>query len=992
MPESAPSQKPLPPRAPRAAAILAGCLGLLTVGRGASPAGAQVTSLTCTQPTTGTVVCQLPSVEGTIYAELQDVLVAAQALNSSISATTPMVITAWGGQGGHGWDQNSLVHYGSGGAGGMAQTQTTLTDYELTYGTPVLFYFLGLPGTDAIPDDTVYGGLGATSTIAGPGNLYSDSACLPSYASCAAPNVLVLAGGGGGGGQAGDSDSGGDGGRGGNAIGTVTGVATGAGASGNDGNGSGGHGGAGGNAGAHGDGGDGGIGADSHAGGSGNDGIGGVGGPVHYADGSTPTEEWSNAGLLTPIGTAGAGGEGQYRGTPPDVGSGGGGGGGFGGGGGGGGGGNTESGGGGGGGGSYAAQATAQATAPAMTQDGGNGEVTVTFVVQSQKLVFASEPDDIVAGQTTSAPTVQLQDQSGSNVAQSGVLVTLSLVKGATTTLQQVETDASGLASFSGFTLGTAGGYHLSASAPNVDPAISSVFVVSPVSGWTLAFVQNPSDVAAAQAMSPAVTVQLQDDSGTAIAASQVPVELLLDPTGAFVADTNVSETDATGLATFSDIAITSAGTFTMSALASAARSEASSSFTVSAESADQLVFLQPPTDVIVGGVPTPDVAVQVEDAYGNAVAGAGLQICLRADPTATLTGTCSDTDAAGVATYDALTLQPIGTYTLTAYGNDADGDALQEATSPAFGVTAGTASGLVWVDPPAEVTAGHVFSASVQVVNQYGVSYPGQFTTVDLHIGSASAPVWRSAVTDASGVAQFANLRLYTAGDTQVIATASGLGQRETSVLVAAGIPIRLAFAQQPSDATAGEALSPPVIVQLKSFFDNDTAGDCASCDNIYTVQLLTDDGVEVAREDADLFGAATFSNLVFDTPGTYRLTARRVVDNTGGLPLIPGVSRSFVINGGLATPTVTPTVTASPSPTASTPTARPTGDLPCGNDCNGDGRVTINELIELVNIALGKVPLSACAGGDDNRDGVITIDEVIRAVNTAQAICGGG
>ncbi|MFN8642075.1 MAG: hypothetical protein U0802_10625 [Candidatus Binatia bacterium] len=83
-----------------------------------------------------------------------------------------MIITACGKAGTAGI-RSSLVHYGSGGAGGVAQTQTTLTDYELTYGTPVLFY-LGPPGTDAIPDDTVYGGLGATSTIAGPGNLYAD--------------------------------------------------------------------------------------------------------------------------------------------------------------------------------------------------------------------------------------------------------------------------------------------------------------------------------------------------------------------------------------------------------------------------------------------------------------------------------------------------------------------------------------------------------------------------------------------------------------------------------------------------------------------------------------------------------------------------------------------------------------------------------------------------------------------------------------------------
>src|SRR6185369_1189809 len=111
----------------RAVVIVTSLFGMLAAAL-VAPATAQVTTLTCTQPTTGTVICQLPSVQATIYVELQDVMAAAQQLNSSISATTPMIITAWGGQGGHGWDQNSLVHYGSGGAGGVAQTQTTLTD------------------------------------------------------------------------------------------------------------------------------------------------------------------------------------------------------------------------------------------------------------------------------------------------------------------------------------------------------------------------------------------------------------------------------------------------------------------------------------------------------------------------------------------------------------------------------------------------------------------------------------------------------------------------------------------------------------------------------------------------------------------------------------------------------------------------------------------------------------------------------------------------
>ena len=54
---------------------------------------------------------------------------------------------------------------------------------------------------------------------------------------------------------------------------------------------------------------------------------------------------------------------------------------------------------------------------------------------------------------------------------------------------------------------------------------------------------------------------------------------------------------------------------------------------------------------------------------------------------------------------------------------------------------------------------------------------------------------------------------------------------------------------------------------------------------------------------------------------------------------------------------------------------------------DCNGDGAVTVDELVTGVNIALGTTPLSACAAFDRNGDGQVTVDELIEAVNNALA-----
>jgi hypothetical protein len=110
-------------------------------------------------------------------------------------------------------------------------------------------------------------------------------------------------------------------------------------------------------------------------------------------------------------------------------------------------------------------------------------------------------------------------------------------------------------------------------------------------------------------------------------------------------------------------------------------------------------------------------------------------------------------------------------------------------------------------------------------------------------------------------------------------------------------------------------------------------------------------------------------------------------------------------------ATPTTaivdhpTPTETAAPTPTATlgptdtpcptgaattpTPTATAIVASPCVGDCNSDDTVTVDEILTLVNIALGNLELSTCEDGDGNGHGQITIDEILTAVNHALNGC---
>jgi hypothetical protein len=71
------------------------------------------------------------------------------------------------------------------------------------------------------------------------------------------------------------------------------------------------------------------------------------------------------------------------------------------------------------------------------------------------------------------------------------------------------------------------------------------------------------------------------------------------------------------------------------------------------------------------------------------------------------------------------------------------------------------------------------------------------------------------------------------------------------------------------------------------------------------------------------------------------------------------------------------------------STPTPTQTTET-CGGDCGGDGEVTINELLLMVNVALEQAQAAVCSAGDRNQNGEITIDEILVAVNNALNGCG--
>ena len=59
------------------------------------------------------------------------------------------------------------------------------------------------------------------------------------------------------------------------------------------------------------------------------------------------------------------------------------------------------------------------------------------------------------------------------------------------------------------------------------------------------------------------------------------------------------------------------------------------------------------------------------------------------------------------------------------------------------------------------------------------------------------------------------------------------------------------------------------------------------------------------------------------------------------------------------------------------------------CVGDCSGGRSVTVDEILTMVNIALGNAAVTTCEAGDANHDGQITVDEILTAVNNALNGC---
>jgi hypothetical protein len=203
----------------------------------------------------------------------------------------------------------------------------------------------------------------------------------------------------------------------------------------------------------------------------------------------------------------------------------------------------------------------------------------------------------------------------------------------------------------------------------------------------SLAFTQQPSNGESGVAISPAVTVAVKDQFGNTFTGDSSSTVTLTLSGGTFAGGGNTATaTVSSGVATFSNLVISTSGAYTLTATDGILTSATSNSFAI--QSPAKLAFTQQPGNGTVGTPLSPAVTVAVEDANGNTVTGDRSTVTLTLSSGTFANGSSTATASAvnGVATFGSLVFNAASSYTLTA----SDGS-LTGATSNSFTISTGT-------------------------------------------------------------------------------------------------------------------------------------------------------------------------------------------------------------------------------------------------------------------------------------------------------------
>ena len=338
------------------------------------------------------------------------------------------------------------------------------------------------------------------------------------------------------------------------------------------------------------------------------------------------------------------------------------------------------------------------------------------------QVVFGQQPSNTIAGTEISPVTVTVEDASGNVVATDDSTVTLALSSGTFADGSTTETAvaSNGIATFAGLKIDAAGAFTLTATDGSLKPDVSGNFTINPATADHFVVTSDLSSPDAAGTIGT-VTVTAFDTFNNPV--SSGPDEFLgtvyLSSTDGQLAGLPTSYTFVAGddgSHSFSNVELKTAGSQTIVATDSLKGSlTGHGTVKVVAAAPFQVVFGQQPTNTVAGTAISPPVTAEVEDQYGNVVLTDSSNVTLTLSSVTFDGGSNTATAAAssGTATFDALKIDKVGDYTVTA----TDAGLASSGASNSFTIRPAAAFQLVWGRQPTHSVAGLTISPAVTVI-----------------------------------------------------------------------------------------------------------------------------------------------------------------------------------------------------------------------------------------------------------------------------------
>jgi len=313
-------------------------------------------------------------------------------------------------------------------------------------------------------------------------------------------------------------------------------------------------------------------------------------------------------------------------------------------------------------------------------QDMVGGAVGISFFSDTlDSIYFTEQPVSTQVGSSINSTSAGIQvavfspTTNGVDTSFNGA-ITINILEGGTLLGVTTVNAVNGVASFTGLSIDQQGTYEFVASTANINPGNSNAFNVTVAPAAQLGVVAQPISLLESTSMATPIQIALEDSLGNTVyydTGTVIGLTIASGPAGAVLTGQTTAST-VNGVATFNGVSANVLGSYTLEAsVISPPGSIAPVTTAAFSVEEPKLVFIQGPQSFLDDTYMVTPLTVAVEDAAGNTSTvfpATTVTLSIASGPAgAVLSGQTSAVTVNGIATFDKVSANLPGSYTITA-------------------------------------------------------------------------------------------------------------------------------------------------------------------------------------------------------------------------------------------------------------------------------------------------------------------------------------